>query len=110
MFKNVCRVASRASSDRRCDCEEEGGKLMDRNIHTVVERIKALIPDSYALSAHVNASLDNILDSAKYTAPELMYARWIQVSTVLQNNLPQPTPDAPQWALEIRDVFAGIRK
>jgi hypothetical protein len=76
-----------------------------RNMITIVEKIKALVPDDFTRKKELFAQLDDRSNSYLYTAPELMWLRWQEVGEILGMELGEP--DSP-WKQEIVDIFGNI--
>lgn len=77
---------------------------MERPIWAVIKAIKTRVPDDFAERAGLMNSLNDIADSAAYTAPEAMYTRWTQTAACLQSYLGDPTDG---WKAEIAGIFAN---
>jgi hypothetical protein len=71
----------------------------DRDITTVIEQIKDVSP-----LPDLNKSLDKIISSAQYSAPEAMYLRWETLSEVLGDYIEEPIEP---WHFKIFEIVQG---
>ena len=76
---------------------------MSRNIGEVIDAIIAEIPKDWSKRQDFLESVAIIRDSAKYTAPEVMRGRWVQLQYLLIEYCSQELP----WQLEIAKIFRG---
>lgn len=83
------------------------GTSMNRDITQVIQRVKAELPRPYW---DVARSLDNLLTSIRYRAPEQSWHNWNDFVVIL-NELPDPNaPDAPAWATKIARIMSGAEE
>jgi len=71
----------------------------DRDIISVIEQIKEV-----SQLEEMNRSLDKIISSAQYSAPEAMYLRWETLSEVLSDFIEEPTEP---WHFKIFEIIQG---
>lgn len=76
---------------------------MSRNIGEVIDAIVAEIPKDWPKRQDFLENIAIIQDSAKYTAPEVMLGRWVQLQYLLMEHCSQELP----WQLEIAKIFRG---
>ena len=74
-----------------------------RNIVKLVDAIKAEIPDDYGVRDWVIDKLEDVIDSAKYRAPEAYIVNFEQLAMVLKECLGEPDTE---WKQRIADIFA----
>jgi hypothetical protein len=75
-----------------------------RPIWLVLKAIKTRVPPDFEKRADFLNQLNEIEDSAAYTAPEAMPMRWKQVAWTLEAFLGEPVE---LWKQEIAGIFAN---
>jgi hypothetical protein len=79
----------------------QGGFL--RPIHKVIEAVQKLTPEDFPERADFFHELDEITESAAYSAPELLKLQWDRFVQALEQHLGKG--DEP-WKLAIKDVMS----
>jgi len=77
---------------------------MNRPIGEVIDRVAVLIPETYE---SVRADLKALRTTVAYTAPELIGDRWRRFALILQEGLPSPGPESPEWCKQISRIMRG---
>ena len=75
---------------------------MQRNIFKVAKRIQNLLPESYI---GLKQKIDEILDDARYKAPEQMQPMWVKLCEVLSMSLPDPFTSKEEWVQKISRII-----
>ena len=76
-----------------------------RNIVAVIDKILSVIPDDQSMP-HLRAGLDNIKDSAKYSAPESMYFLWQRGAILLWKEFNEADyTDLTGWHRSVVDIW-----
>ncbi len=79
--------------------------MRSRKLSDVLDTVIQEIPEEFS---GVLVDLRSLRQSVQYTAPELMRLRWIQLSEILNDGLPDPTStDAPEWAKHVSSLVMG---
>ncbi len=79
--------------------------MRSRKLSDVLDAVIQEIPEEFP---DVLVDLRSLRQSVQYTAPELMRLRWIQLSEILNDALPDPTStDAPEWVKRIASLVMG---
>ena len=74
-----------------------------RSIYVVIEAIRNEVPKNWEGKERFNKALDDVLDSAKYRAPEAYATNFDQLAMKLENHLGDPNS---KWKKKIADNFA----
>lgn len=70
----------------------------------LVEVLDAIIAEIPASETRALTSIKAVQASAKFTAPEIMSARWNQAAAILEHDIGEPKED---WQKKVAAIFCG---
>ncbi|MHA2274207.1 MAG: hypothetical protein ACXAC2_00470 [Candidatus Kariarchaeaceae archaeon] len=76
----------------------------ERNILEIIEKIKKKIPSNFDARKDLVKDFDKLIESIKYSAPEMIPYRWGQVGRLLEIYLDQADTE---WKVDIQNIMAG---
>ncbi|TAK59521.1 hypothetical protein [Methylobacter sp.] len=81
--------------------EGDESVVKPRHLPDVIDKILKALPKNH----EAREGLEDLKESAMYTAPEAMRDRWLQLSAVLNDKLSWPPKLA--WECLVDDIVAG---
>lgn len=75
--------------------------MSDRNLGDVIDQCLKIIPES---ELSFRQDLESIAESFRYTAPECIPDRWVQVTECLEEHLPGPE-SLKGWQVQIVEMY-----
>ena len=77
--------------------------MSDRDLATVIEEVIKLVPKAEEQKRLISG-LESILESAKYSAPEMINTWWNEFGNYLNINMPTISPTNTKWQKDIYEL------
>lgn len=79
--------------------------MAKRYLDEVIDQMIAFIPDE---EVNFIASLQNIQESCRYTAPEAMMDRWVEAACLLKDEMGEPHFENGDWRQKVYRVWMDM--